>query len=133
MTRTKGRMSVLLLLASLSTQKTSALLFVEQYQQETIVADGSETEEVDDRTYLDVFGQAAKEYLTQRMVRLLHSLIGGGNSYNSYHLYDVDSRNGCRVSLELETWTLRALLRMSLSVAVGRLPLGTSLSSSTTR
>jgi hypothetical protein len=92
-------------------------------------------EEIDDRTHLDVFGQVAKEYLTQRLVscsllmshihdRLFYLII----SPSSF----IDSRDGRRMPLELETWSMRTILRLSLAAQVGRLSRGSSLSFAST-
>jgi hypothetical protein len=48
----------------------SALLVAEQYEQQETETVAAPDPVDDDRTLLDVFGEVAKEYLTQQMVRL---------------------------------------------------------------
>ena len=94
-------------------------VLLSQYQQETMASDDPVD---DDRTLLDVFGEVAKEYLTQQVVCITTRENNG--TLCCVHLtyillIETDSRDGRWVSLGLETWSLRTLLFLSFQTAMG--------------
>ena len=72
------RAALLLLLLPFVTPQSSSHTEEYQQQENADIIDSTATKavleaQVDDRTYLDVFGQAAKEYLTTQLVWPQHA------------------------------------------------------------